>query len=75
MKIPRKYEGILFAFIMSLLMALLMSGVLTAVFNGIDREFFEHWANGFVHAWPIAFPAILVLAPVARKIVNAMLKA
>jgi hypothetical protein len=51
-----------------------MSGVLTAVFNGVDREFFVHWTNGFVHAWPIAFPAILVLAPVARRIVSVMLE-
>ena len=49
MKIPKKYEGIVFAFVMSLLMALLMSGVLTAVFTGFDSAFFQHWLNGFVH--------------------------
>ncbi len=72
MKIPKKYTGLLFAFVMSLLMALLMSGVLTAVFAGINHQFFVHWMNGFVHAWPIAFPAILVIAPLVRKIVTTL---
>jgi hypothetical protein len=69
MKIPQKYAGLLFAFVMSLLMAFLMSGVLTAVFVGVDGQFIAHWMNGFIHAWPIAFPAILVVAPLVRKIV------
>lgn len=73
MKVPKKYEGILFAFVMSLLMALLMSGVLTAVFTGVDKFFFAHWMNGFIHAWPIAFPAIFVIAPLVRRIVAALI--
>ncbi len=76
MNIPKKYEGILFAFVMSVLMALLMSAVLTAVFTGFDNAFFQRWFNGFVvHAWPVAFPAIFIIAPVARKIVTALIKA
>ena len=59
---------------MSLLMACLMSGVLTAVFAGFNNQFFSHWLNGFVHAWPIAFPAILVIAPLVRKIVDALIE-
>jgi hypothetical protein len=72
MKIPKKYSAILFAFLMSLLMALLMSGVLTAVFAGISHDFFAHWMNGFIHAWPIAFPAVLIIAPIVRKMVAAL---
>ncbi len=72
MKIPQKYTGLLFAFVMSLLMAFLMSGVLTAVFVGVDGQFIAHWMNGFIHAWPIAFPAILVVAPLVRKIVASL---
>ena len=73
MKIPKKYEGIVFAFVMSLLMALLMSGVLTIVFTGLSADFIAHWFNGFIHAWPIAFPAILIIAPIVRKIVVALI--
>jgi Protein of unknown function (DUF2798) len=72
MKIPKKYSALLFAFLMSLLMASLMSGILTFVFTGLGAQFFTHWGNGFVHAWPIAFPSILVIAPLVRRMVTAL---
>ena len=72
MKISKKYSRVLFAFLMSLLMALPMSGVLKAVIAGFSHAFFAHWLNGFVHAWPIAFPAVLIIAPIVRKMVTAL---
>jgi len=54
---------------MSLLMALLMSGVLTAIHLGFTPHFIAQWLHAFVIAWPIAFPSILLIAPVVRKIV------
>jgi hypothetical protein len=32
------------------------------------------WLRAFAHAWPIAFPAILIVAPIVRKIVGAMIE-
>ncbi len=74
MAIPKIYTGLLFAFVMSLLIACLMSGVLTAVFEGFSNQSFANWFNGYVHAWPIALPAILVNAPLVRKIVDALVE-
>ena len=50
-------------------MALLMSGVLTAIFIEFSRNFASRWMHAFVIAWPIAFPSILVIAPIVRKLV------
>jgi len=72
MRIQKKYSALLFAFLMSLLMALIMSAMLTAVFADISHDFFTHWRNGFIHAWPIAFPAVLIIAPLVRKMVAAL---
>jgi Protein of unknown function (DUF2798) len=69
MKINAKYSDLLFAFFMSLLMAFLMSGVLTAIHLGFTPRFIAQWLHSFVLALPIAFPSILVIAPVVRKIV------
>jgi Protein of unknown function (DUF2798) len=66
MKINAKHSNLLFAFFMSVLMALLMSGVLTAIHLG----FVTQWLHSFVLAWPIAFPSILLIAPIVRKIVT-----
>ena len=55
-------------------MAMLMSGVRTALFTGINEQFFTQWLRAFIHAWPIAFPAILIVAPIVRKIVGAIIE-
>ena len=69
MKINAKHSNLLFAFFMSVLMALLMSGVLTAIHLGFTPDFVAQWLHSFVLAWPIAFPSILAIAPLVRKIV------
>jgi hypothetical protein len=53
-------------------MALLTSGVLKAVSAGCKSDFFEHWWNAFMHAWPIGFLTIFIIVPLARKIVGAL---
>jgi Protein of unknown function (DUF2798) len=69
MRVNAKHSNLLFAFFMSVLMALLMSGVLTAIHLGFTPDFIGQWLHSFVLAWPIAFPSILLIAPVVRKIV------
>ncbi|HSI25190.1 MAG TPA: DUF2798 domain-containing protein [Methylotenera sp.] len=54
---------------MSLLMAFLMSGVLTAIHLGFTPDFIAQWLHSFVLAWPIAFPSILVVAPLVRNMI------
>jgi hypothetical protein len=35
-------------------------------------DFLHHWMHAFLTAWVIAFPAIMVVAPVVRKLVNVL---
>jgi hypothetical protein len=69
MKISQKYSNLLFAFIMSVLMATLMTFIVTIKLTGLNADFTLRWLHAFLTAWPIAFPAILLLAPVTRKLV------
>jgi len=73
-KIPQKYSRLLFAFIMSILMATLMTGIVTLRLTGIAPGFFMRWLHAFLTAWPIAFPAILVVAPLTQKLVTKITK-
>lgn len=54
---------------MSLTMAFIMSGVLTTIYHGFE-SFIASWMLGFVIALPIAFPAVLVIAPRVRRLVQ-----
>jgi hypothetical protein len=69
MNIHPRHSNLLFALFMSLSMAFIMSGVLTAIYHGFE-DFISNWMYGFSVAWPIAFPAVLVIAPRVRRVVQ-----
>jgi Protein of unknown function (DUF2798) len=69
MLIPPRFTSLLFAFFMSMLMAFIMSGILTFVNLGPVGGFFFKWMHAFVIAWACAFPTVLVVAPIVRRIV------
>jgi Protein of unknown function (DUF2798) len=72
MKFQAKYKPILFAFFMSMFMAFIVSGALTLVNFGFVDGLFLKWMRGFMIAWCCAFPAVMLVAPVARKIADSL---
>lgn len=54
---------------MSMIVACIVTGVLTAVNHGY-QNFILNWARSFVIAWVIAFPAVLIIAPLVRRLVH-----
>ena len=44
-RIPARHAGLLFAFLMSLLMATIMSGIITAVNRGLGPGYFLAWGQ------------------------------
>jgi hypothetical protein len=71
--IPRKFEPILFGFILSGLMSLLVSGIATLRAAGLGPGFLSLWAGSWLTAWLFAFPAVLIVSPVARRVVRSLL--
>ncbi|MBL8522516.1 MAG: DUF2798 domain-containing protein [Betaproteobacteria bacterium] len=74
MKIPARHTPIVFAFFMSMLMAFIMSGVLTLVNLGPVADYFSKWMRAFAIAWACAFPTVLLVAPIARRLVAAVVE-
>lgn len=70
MKIPARYSNLLFGGLLSAIMVTVVSGAVVIVTQGINRDFLHHWAEGFLTAWPVAFPTVVVVAPLVRKLVN-----
>jgi hypothetical protein len=71
--IPRKFEPILFGFVLSGLMSLLVSGISTLRAAGVGPGFVPLWAGSWLMAWLFAFPAVLLVSPVARRVVRSLL--
>ncbi len=69
-KIPRRHAGTLLALFTSLLMSCLMSLVVTLRNVGFVQEVWRLWLEAFPVAFAIAFPLVLVVLPLARRLVE-----
>lgn len=66
--IPARYAHIAFSLLLSGMMSFIVSGVTIARTRGIDHLPAE-WIGGWVPSWAVAFPCVLLVAPIARRIV------
>lgn len=67
--IPARFAPIAFGFVLSMIMSAVISGVSTVSAIGISGELPGVWFRAWYSSWVIAFPAVLVVAPIARRIV------
>ncbi len=67
--IPVRYSQILFGFILSGLMSCIVSGLSTFRALGMSTHFPELWAGNWAVSWALAFPTVLVVAPITRRVV------
>ncbi len=70
--IPHRYASILFGLILSGLMSAIVSGIATVRTLGIVPDFAAIWAGSWITSWAVAFPTVLVVAPLARRLVAAL---
>lgn len=53
-------------------MVTVISGTVVLINQGYDPEFFARWLRGFIMAWPVAFPTVLVVAPFVRRVASSV---
>lgn len=69
--IAKKFEPLLFGFVLSGVMSLVVAAVSTAVGHGVTGgEFLSLWVRSWLTARLVAFPVVLVAAPLARRLVR-----
>jgi len=68
--ISKKYGPLLFSLILSGLMYLLVSGISTFRVTGLVSNFANLLSSAWITAWLFAFPAVLLVTPLARKAVQ-----
>ena len=72
---PARFAPALFGFILSGLMSLAVSGVTMLRNAGPVDGFFSLWINAWLPSWAFAFPVVLVVAPITRRLVGMLVKA
>lgn len=68
MRIHSRYAPILFGALLSVIMVSVVSASVILINQG-TTAFMSHWIKSVITTWPIAFPAVLVVAPLVRKLV------
>ena len=72
---PARFAPVVFGLVLSALMSFVVSGIATFRNFGLVDDFFSLWIGAWVPSWLIAFPVVLVVAPIARRFVGMLVKA
>jgi hypothetical protein len=73
--IPARYAPLLFGLILSGLMSCMVSGIATFRALGLENGFFGSWMSSWSYSWAVAFPAVLIVAPITRRLVAKLIRA
>ena len=72
--IPGRFEQLAFSFLLSIFMSCIVSGVAVLNTTGFVESFLTLWMTAWLKSWIIAFPAILFVAPLTRRLVAKITK-
>ncbi|MEN8407294.1 DUF2798 domain-containing protein [Acinetobacter seifertii] len=67
-KLPSRYTAIVLPFLLSIIMTFVVSMVSTLRSLGLEDFSINVWMSAWVISWLIAFPTLLLVLPVVRKI-------
>ena len=70
-----RFAPYLFSLFLSGMMSCLVSGIATFRALGFVPNFGAEWVGAWISSWAFAFPAVLLVAPVARRMVAAIVRA
>lgn len=72
--ISPRFAPVVFGFVLSALMSLIVSGIATIRTAGLSEAFVSLWINAWLPSWLVAFPTVLVVAPLARRAVASLVR-
>lgn len=72
--IPARFRAIVFAFFMALLMSGFMSLVISLFNLGLVPDILSRWLHAWVFAFAVAFPTVVLVAPVVQRLTNAVIR-
>ncbi len=67
-KLPVHVFQPVFGLFMAVFMSFLMSGAITAINVGFPPDYLARWMRSWGLAFVLAYPAILIVAPFARRL-------
>jgi hypothetical protein len=68
-RLPARFTLPVTGFILSGIMTIVISGISTLLALGPKPEFLARWPIAWITSWIIAFPTVLVVLPMVRRLV------
>ena len=68
-KLPHRYITFVLPLVISVFMSCIVSGVATFHSLGMSEGLFHSWMVAWGLSWVIAFPTLLTIMPIARRLV------
>ena len=69
-KLPPRYASVVMPLILSVLMTFVVSAISTLKSLGPTPAFLATWPAAWALSWIVAFPTLLVVLPLVRRIVS-----
>ncbi len=69
-KLPARYMAIVVPFILSVKMTFIVSGISTLKGLGVADGFWRAWMSSWGLSWVVAFPVLLVMLPIVRRMAD-----
>jgi hypothetical protein len=70
MKIPARFAPLVFGALLSSIMVAIVSAFVLLTTQGLHAGFTAQWLRSCAATWPVAFPAVTLLAPWVRRAVG-----
>lgn len=68
-RLPARYGAVVMPFILSVLMTFVVSGIATLKALGASPEMLSVWPVSWGLSWLVAFPTLLAILPLVRRLV------
>lgn len=69
-KLPARYANLVLPLVLSVFMSFVVSGVATIKNVGLAPDFIASWMGAWGLSWVIAYPTLLVVLPLVRRVVR-----
>jgi len=73
-KLPARWAGILMPLLLSVFMSCIVAGIATLRHVGLSSGLWASWLGAWGLSWLAAFPSLLLVLPVVRRIVAAVVE-
>ncbi|NPV23609.1 DUF2798 domain-containing protein [Bradyrhizobium aeschynomenes] len=74
-KLPARYAAVVMPLTLSVLMTFVVSAIATLKSLGPTQAFIETWPAAWAISWLVAFPTLLAVLPLVRRIVALVVEA